>query len=114
MKEVDQYLNSLEPAQAEALRHIRSIALTTAPEAEEAMSYGMPGLRYKGKYLVTYAAFKDHLSVFPGSQAIENLKSQLTNYKLSKGTIQFTLENPLPGQLVKDIIRLGIQRIDAE
>lgn len=114
MKEVDQYLNSLEPEKAEVLRHIRSIALTAASEAEEAMSYGMPGLKYKGKYLVTYAAFKDHLSIFPGAEAVEKLRDQLTGYKLSKGTIQFTLDSPLPDQLIKDVIRLGTERIDAE
>jgi uncharacterized protein YdhG (YjbR/CyaY superfamily) len=74
----------------------------------------MPAFKYKKRPLVYYAAFKNHLSLFPTSGPTETLKSKLTGYKVSKGTIQFTTENPLPDTLIKEIILARKSEIDAK
>jgi uncharacterized protein YdhG (YjbR/CyaY superfamily) len=80
---VDKYLKSvIEPQRAE-LERIRRIVRQLVSEAYEVISYGMPGYKYKGKYLIGYAAFKDHMSLFPTSGPIEDLKVKLGNYKIA-------------------------------
>jgi uncharacterized protein YdhG (YjbR/CyaY superfamily) len=101
---IDEYLTSIDPPQRSELERIRRIVHDTLPEVEEIISYGMPGFKYKGKYLVGFNAFKDHLSLFPTAGPVEALKSKLGAFTLSKGTIQFTLERPLPEPLIKEIL----------
>ncbi len=109
MSPVDTYLASLaEPERAE-LERIRQIIHQTVPGVEEVISYGMPGFKYNGHILVWFAAFKDHMSLFPTGGPIKTLKDKLKHYKVSKGTIQFTLDNPLPEPLIKEILH---QRLD--
>ena len=111
MSVVDDYLKRFPEPQRAELERIRQIVKQVVPEAEEVISYGVPGFKYKGKYLITFAAFKDHLSVFPGSEAIAALKDRLEGYKTSKGTVQFTLDNPLPDPLVKDMVAICLKAI---
>lgn len=96
MSVVDGYLAKIEAPQKAELERIRKIINTTVPEAEETVSYGMPAYKYKGKYLIGFYVYKKHMSLFPTSKPIESLKSKLGNFKLSKGTIQFTPDNAIP------------------
>lgn len=111
MTEVETYLSQVNPDARAVLEHIRTLVKSIVPEAEETMSYGMPALKYKGKPLVYYAAFKDHLSLFPTSEPTEMFKEQLKDFKTSKGTIQFTIEHQLPDQLIRDIVRYRLESI---
>jgi uncharacterized protein YdhG (YjbR/CyaY superfamily) len=111
MSVIDDYLENLDPEQKAGLERIRVIAKEIVPDVEEVISYRMPVLKYKGAYLIGFAAFKDHLSLFPGAEPIEDLKRKLTGFKLSKGTIQFTPDNPIPEALVKEIIAVCLDRI---
>lgn len=105
MNEVEKYLAALPTEQRDALEKLRKTILSVAKGAEEKISYGMPTVYYKGN-LVHYAAFKDHMSFFGASAFVtEELKDKLAGYKTSKGTIQFTVEKPLPAALVKSIVR---------
>src|SRR5215471_15685790 len=99
MSVIDEYFAQLGAPEREALERIRQIVRTTVPEAEEVISYGMPGFTYKGKYLVGLNAFRDHLSLFPTSAPVEAFRERLRDFTLSKGTIQFTLEKPVPEAL---------------
>jgi uncharacterized protein YdhG (YjbR/CyaY superfamily) len=74
----------------------------------------LPTMTYKGKNLLHFAAFKDHISLFPTSGPTEELAAKLKDYKTSKGTIQFTLEKPLPEDLIREIINLRVRDIDAK
>lgn len=112
MLNVDDYLAKLDPANREALERIRQIVRHATPGANEQMSYGIPGFKYQGKYLCGYAAFKDHLSFFPASNAIAELHDELAGFKLSKGTIQFTLDNQIPEALL--IKLLAVRRSEIE
>lgn len=111
MNEIDTYLKNATPSQKEYLEHIRSKIKELVPDAIEVMSYGIPTFRLNGKNLIHYAFFKDHMSLFPGSGPIADLEDKLQNYKLSKGTIQFTEENNVPDNLLEEIVLLAKERI---
>ena len=80
-----------------------------APDAEEAIRYGIPTFRLGGTNLVHFAAFKDHLSFFPTSSGVAKFQKELSSYHLSKGTIQFPLDNPVPFDLVERIVRFRVE-----
>jgi uncharacterized protein YdhG (YjbR/CyaY superfamily) len=112
MSVIDNYLEDVSSPQKRELERVRRIIISTVPEAEEVITYGMPGYKYKGKYLIAFAPFKNHMSIFPGTGAIVALKDKLTKFKLSKGTIQFTKENPIPEPTLKAIILNRIREIE--
>lgn len=111
MTVIDNAFAQMAEPQKAALQHIREIVHTLAPDAEEVMTYGMPGFKYKGRYLIAFTAFKDHLSLFPTSAPVEAFQNKLSDFKLSKGTIQFTVEKPIPDELVRDIVRYQMAAI---
>lgn len=111
--EVDKYLKGLPEEQRAALQKLRTTILSVAKDAEEKISYGMPTVFYKGN-LVHYAAFANHMSLFGSSAFVtKELKEELTGFKTSKGTIQFTLEKPLPTALVKRIVKARMKENEA-
>lgn len=109
VRTVDDYIASQPlPEVREALERLRQMIVKTSPDAEEVISYGMPGYKLHGM-LVYFAAFKNHCSFFPGSRMVESMKAELKGYKTSKGTIQFTVDKPLPAALVKKIVKSRIK-----
>lgn len=106
----DEYLASV-PATAKAmLKELRTIIRQAAPEADEVIGYNMPAYKFHG-VLCYYAAFKEHVSFFPGSgQAIELFSEELKNYKTSKGTIQFPIGKKIPSALVKKIVKYRVKQ----
>lgn len=104
LKSVDEYLKTLPSDVRTALEKLRAQIKAAAPKAEESISYGMPAYKHKGP-LVYFCAFKNHCSFFPGSSSILANKEGLKDFKISKGTIQFTPENPLPASLIKNIVK---------
>jgi uncharacterized protein YdhG (YjbR/CyaY superfamily) len=113
MSIIDSMLKDVPAPQRNELERIRSIIIKECPAAEEVITYGMSGYKYKGKYLLSFANFADHMSIFPGAEPIDALAEELKPYRTSKGTIQFTLENNLSDELVKKIAILCKQRIDS-
>jgi uncharacterized protein YdhG (YjbR/CyaY superfamily) len=111
MTVIDKYLEQLATPERKELERIRKIVRKYYPEAREAISYGMPAFKYNGKYLVAYWAFKDHMSLFPTNGPIETLQHKLTDYKTSKGTIQFTLKKPLPETLIAELLQERVKTI---
>jgi uncharacterized protein YdhG (YjbR/CyaY superfamily) len=100
---VDAYLAAVEtPGAREALERLRSIIKQAVPDAEEVISYGMPGYKLNG-YLVGFAAFKNHCSFFPG-HTVADFAEELNGFKTSAGTIQFTPDHPIPEGLVRSIL----------
>jgi uncharacterized protein YdhG (YjbR/CyaY superfamily) len=79
-------------------------------EAVEVMSYRMPAFKH-GQVLVWYAAFADHLSLFPGGSVLVRFDNDLTDFKTSKGTVQFPLDRSLPTALIKRIVRARVAEI---
>jgi uncharacterized protein YdhG (YjbR/CyaY superfamily) len=112
MEAVDDYLSKVKEPEKLELERVRKVIKVAVPDATEAISYGMPAFKYKGKYLIAYAPFKDHLSIFPGSSAVDSFQGELKNYKTSKGTIQFTLDKPIPDKLIKEIVLARVAEIN--
>ena len=85
-------------------------AAPEATEATEAISYQMPAFKLHGRFLVSYAAFKDHCSLFPASaKVLEAYGEELKPYFSGKGTIRFTADKPLPTALVKRIVKVRLE-----
>jgi uncharacterized protein YdhG (YjbR/CyaY superfamily) len=100
------YFRSLPKEQREPLQKLRDTIAAAAPEAEEGITYSMPGFLLGGRGFVAYAAFKDHYSFFPmGTSAIEDYKDELGDHLTGKGTISFRYGERLPVALVKKIVR---------
>ena len=111
---VDELLQNTPPKERAALERIRTITHQLCPGCEEVKTYGMPGFKYKGKYLLSFAAFKGHLSLFPGAEPVENLREELQPYRRSKGTIQFTNDKPLSDEVVMKLALQCKHRIDTK
>jgi uncharacterized protein YdhG (YjbR/CyaY superfamily) len=107
---VDEYLAVLPQDQRVALQKLRETIGAAAPEAVETISYQMPAFKLDGRFLVSYAAFKDHCSFFPAStQVIQALGEQLKPYLSGKGTMRFTVDDPLPSALVRKVVKARIE-----
>lgn len=102
---IEAYLAGLAPDQRLALAHVRALVAAEAPEAEEALVYGVPGFRRDGA-LVCYAGFKNHCGFYPMSPAvIAALSAELMGFETAKGTIRFTPDHPIPNSLIVEIVR---------
>jgi uncharacterized protein YdhG (YjbR/CyaY superfamily) len=109
-KTIDEYLAYQPEKVLEALENLRQIIRETSPEAEEVISYGIPAYKYHGM-LVYFAAYKKHCSLFAGNGALtEQMQEELKSYKTSKGTIRFTVEKPLPDELVRKIVKIRMKQ----
>ena len=113
MGTLSDYLSDVPADQRPALQRVVDVARRVVPDAEEGMSYGMPALRYRDKPLIGVAAAAKHLSVFPFSPAVvEAVAPDLEGYSLSKGTIRFTAERPVPDEVVERMVRLRLAEIE--
>ena len=112
--DVENYLAALPADQRSALEKLRTTIRTTAPDATETISYQMPTFKLRGRVLVYYAAFKDHCSLFPASEAVmEALGEELKPYYSVKGTLRFPADSPIPAALVRRIVRVRIEELAA-
>ena len=107
---VADYLAGLPADRRAALEVLRRTILAAAPEAAEGIAYQMPALRsHGGQFLVSYAAFRRHYSLFPASAAVvEALGADLTPYLAGKGTIRFAADQPIPADLVTRIVEIRL------
>jgi uncharacterized protein YdhG (YjbR/CyaY superfamily) len=110
-KDVDAYI-AAAPREARAkLVQLRKIIKTTAPKAEESISYGMPYYGYNGR-LAYFAAFKKHIGFYVPTPVIEEHKKELKNYETAKATVRFPIDRPLPVSLVKKLIKARMKKIE--
>lgn len=112
--EVDAYLAALPPDQASALQSLRATLRALLPEATECMSYAMPGLRMPdGRMAAGYAAFRQHLGLYPHSGNIVP-GIDCAPFKTSKSGVLFTPAQPLPDALVRRIIDARLTEIASQ
>ena len=109
---VDEYIALAEPKVKKALKDIRKAIRTTAPNAEEVISYQIPGYKYHGM-LVFFAAWKDHISLYPAPWSADSLKKEMSVYKGSKGTIKFPIGEPMPLALIKKMVKYRVKENEA-
>ncbi|MCU1333186.1 MAG: hypothetical protein JWM08_2178 [Candidatus Angelobacter sp.] len=107
---VDEYFDRLSEPALSALHKIRrAIRSVVPPEAIEIISYKIPAFKHK-KVLVWYAAFASHCSLFPTAAVIDAFKDELKGFSISKGTIHFTLDKPMPAALIKKLVKARVEQ----
>ena len=110
---VEDYLSQVPEETRVALEQLRNTIKAAAPNTTETISYQMPTFKYQGRALVGFAAFKNHCSLFPYStEVLETYEEELSSFKTSKGTIQFSADKPLSAALVKKIVKTRIWEIE--
>jgi uncharacterized protein YdhG (YjbR/CyaY superfamily) len=111
--EVEDYLADVSPEARATLEKLRQTIKAVVPSAVEVISYQIPTFKLNGRMLVSYAAFKNHCSFFPGAAPIKAHEDELKSYQTSKGTIRFATSKPLPPALVKKLVRTRIKENEA-
>ena len=109
---MDEYLVDLPPERKAALERVRTVVADLAPDAEEGKSYGVPAFISRGRPLLGFSAAKQHLSIFPFSPAaIDAVRDRLDGFDVAKGTIRFSPDNPVPDDVLADLVRARLQEI---
>ena len=113
-KDVDAYL-AAAPAEAQPmLRQMRKLIRAAAPKAQEIISYQIPAYKYEGRPLVYFGAAKKHCGLYGiGSSVRDAFQDELEGYVMSKGTIQFPLDKPLPARLVTRLVKAQVAENEA-
>ncbi|MCX6214710.1 DUF1801 domain-containing protein [Spirosoma sp.] len=106
---IDAYIAGFPENVQELLQQVRATVRSAAPNAEEAISYGMPTLKLNGN-LVHFAAFKNHIGFYPAPQGLDAFKEELAGYKGAKGSVQFPLDQPLPLDLIARITKYRVEQ----
>lgn len=108
-KTIDDYLAPLDPDKRASLEKLRKTISAAAPKAEECISYGIPGFRLDGKPFVWFGAAANHCSFYPGG-IVADFRDELREFEVSKGTVRFQPEHPLPAGLVRKIVKARIAK----
>jgi uncharacterized protein YdhG (YjbR/CyaY superfamily) len=107
-KTIDEYIATFPKNIQSILEELREAIREFAPKVEETISYQMPAFKLNG-ILVWFAAFKNHIRFYPKTSAIEAFKEELSDYEVSKGTVKFPLNKPIPFDLVKKIVKYRVK-----
>jgi len=112
---VDEYLAALSADRRGPMEDLRRTIRAAAPDATEVITYKMPGFKRNGRFLVSYDAFKQHYSLFPSSDPIiDALGDRVRPYLAGKGTLRFPADQPLPLDLITEIVKIRVAENDAE
>lgn len=106
--DVDSYIAGFPKNVQKLLQQMRKTIRKAAPDAEEAIKYGIPTFVLNGKNLVHFGGYKAHIGFYPAPRAIEAFKDELAEYAGAKGTVQFPLDHPLPHDLIARIVKFRI------
>ena len=108
-KNIDEYIADFPDDVQKSLEKVRAAIKKAAPRADEAIKYQIPTFVLNGN-LISFAGYKNHIGLYPGSRAIEEFKDELAGYTTSKGTVQFPLDKPVPVGLINKITKFCVQR----
>lgn len=104
---IDEYIATFPKDVQKILKQMRATIKAAAPDAEEKISYQIPTFALKGN-LVHFAAYKNHIGFYPGANGIKTFAQELSNYQTSKGTVQFPIGEPLPLDLITNIVNFRV------
>jgi uncharacterized protein YdhG (YjbR/CyaY superfamily) len=105
---IDEYISMYPPSVQNILEKVRQTIKESAPQTDEAISYQIPTFKLNGN-LVHFAAFKNHISFYPTPSGIAAFKNELSGFKLSRGTAQFSIEGPIPYDLIRKIVKFRVK-----
>jgi uncharacterized protein YdhG (YjbR/CyaY superfamily) len=109
--EIDAYLDALDEPKRSTLGQLRIDILRVVPDAEQCISYAVPGFKVAGKTIAGFAAFKNHLSYLPHSGSVfPELAKELAGYQKSSGALRFPVDQPLPPDLVEKLIAIRLRQ----
>jgi uncharacterized protein YdhG (YjbR/CyaY superfamily) len=106
-KSIDEYILKFPNEIQKILDKLRTVIKDSAPDAQEKISYQMPTFALHGN-LVYFAVWKNHIGFYPTSSVTEVFKNELSEYQVSKGTIRFSLQKPLPYELISKIVKYRV------
>jgi uncharacterized protein YdhG (YjbR/CyaY superfamily) len=112
-KSIDQYISNFPISTQKILEELRAIIRESAPAASEKISYQIPTFFQNGN-LVHFAAYENHIGFYPGASVIQAFESELRNYKTAKGSIQFPIDQPIPLELIKKIVKFRVEENSAK
>ena len=107
---IDQYIQTFPDDTQKILQKIRQTIHAAAPDAEQTISYSIPTFKMNGHYLVYFAGWKKHISVYPiPPKGDEDFQKEIAPFRTGKGTLQFPLDKPIPYDLIAKITRLHLE-----
>jgi uncharacterized protein YdhG (YjbR/CyaY superfamily) len=106
---IDGYIASFPKNVQDILEELRRIIKESTPESVETISYGIPTFDLNGKHLVHFAAYRSHIGFYPTSSGITHFKKELSRYELSRGTVRFPINEPIPFELVRKIVKYRVK-----
>ena len=109
VRNIDEYIARFPGDVQKILQNIRALIKEAAPDAEEKISYQIPTFTLNGNYLIYFAAFKNHVSIYPAPRGTEKFKKELAAYEGGKGTVRFPLDEPIPYGLIKRIVKFKLK-----
>jgi uncharacterized protein YdhG (YjbR/CyaY superfamily) len=109
MAEVDDYISRYPEETQRILIRIREIILQEAPDAVESIAYQMPAYKLGGRPLIYFAGFKNHIGLYATPTAHYEFKDELSGYKHGKGSVQFQLNQPIPFDLIRMMVKFKIK-----
>lgn len=107
-RDMDEYIAAFPPDVQAILQQIRAAIRQAAPGSQETINYAIPTFTLHGN-LVHFAAFKKHIGFYPTPSGVEQFKNELSAYQLAKGSVQFPLDQPLPYDLISEIVKFRVQ-----
>ena len=107
-KDIDEYISGFPADVQKILQKIRRTIQKAAPKATEAISYQIPTFKLNGKNLIHFAAFKNHIGLYPVPRGVPEFDEELAAYKGGKGTAQFPLDKPIPYDLIERIVKVKL------
>jgi uncharacterized protein YdhG (YjbR/CyaY superfamily) len=105
---MDDYIATFPEDVQNILKQVRSTIKAAAPKAEETISYEIPTFKLNGKYLIYFAGWKNHISIYPIPAGDAAFRKEVEPYVSGKGTLKFPLDKPIPYQLITQMVKLQI------
>lgn len=105
---IDEYIASFPKDMQNILEKLRETIKAAAPEAKETISYQIPTFTLNGKYLIYFAGWKNHISIYPIPTGSETFNKEVSQYIEGKGTLKFPIDKPLPLKLITKIVKLKV------
>jgi uncharacterized protein YdhG (YjbR/CyaY superfamily) len=110
---IDEYIAGFPGDVQDILEQVRATIRQAAPEAQETISYQIPPFKLKGRYLIYFAGYKEHVGVYPVPAGDDDFNAEISKYRAGKGTLRFRLDRPIPFDLIAKVVQQRAKENDA-